>query len=383
MGFRGHACTASADTHTATFTAADLEANEGLTVVVGAPKGTLTAPTKAQLIWSTIRDNLPYLFILPVLLTFFLIWWRKGRDPVDRKTIVPEFAPPDGLSPSLMGVLKDERADMLDISVAIIDLASRGYLKIAEVEKKKVIGKSTDYKLIRLDGDNKKLSPFDRELRDSIFENSREKMLSELKNKFYTHIPSLKSKLYQAALDKKYFARSPATTRIIFTAIGVLVPMFIFFLAGIVSQAVVATIVAATVTFPFAIWFGVTMPRKTAAGAEALRQTLGFRLFINTAERYREKFNEDHNIFSRYLAYAMIFGLTKKWAKAFEGLKVTPPNWYSGHSTFNALYFASAMNSVSSNMNSTLASSPSSSGSSGFGGGSSGGGFGGGGGGSW
>ena len=126
------------------------------------------------------------------------------------------------------------------------------------------------------------------------------------------------------------------------------------------------------------------MPKKTPEGAEALRLTKGFRLFIYTAERYRARFEEDKNIFSKYLAYAMVFGLTHKWARAFEGLKVEPPDWYVGYHPFTAIYFADAITRASTSLNSAMATAPSSSGSSGFGGGGfSGGGFGGGGGGSW
>ncbi len=382
-GENGADCLQTNEGNAATFIATDIGAGEGLTVVVGAPKSTLTAPTRSQLLANTLRDNLSYLLIPLTLLVLLLIWWRKGRDPVNHKTIVPEFAPPDKLSPSLMGVLKDERADMLDISVAIIHLASRGFLKIEEVAKKKLIGKKVDYRLVKKSGDAKKLSGFDQELFESIFDSSEEKMLSDLKDKFYTHIASLKKKLYEEALGKKFFAQNPGTVRGTYLALGILVPDVIIFLTAFVSSAVVPAIISSIILLPFAIWFGLKMPRRSAEGAEALRRVRGFRLFIYTAERYREKFNEDHNIFSRYLPYAMVFGLTEKWAKAFEGLKVTPPDWYSGHSAFNAIYFSHTINTVSSQMNSTLAASPSSSGSSGFGGGSSGGGFGGGGGGSW
>lgn len=381
-GESGANCLQTKEANTATFVATSIGAGEGLTVVVGAPKGTLTAPTRSQILADTLRDNLSYFFIPLTLLAFFLIWWRKGRDPVNHKTIVPEFAPPDKLSPSLMGVLKDERADMLDISVAIIHLASREYLKIEEVTKKKLIGKKIDYKLVKLKTDGK-LSPFEEELLSALFDGGREKMLSALKDKFYTHITPLKKKLYAEALDKKFFTQNPGTVRGTYIALGILIPDVIIFLVAFVSTAVAPAVISSIVILPFAIWFGLAMPRRSAEGAEALRRVRGFRLFISTAERYREKFNEDHNIFSKYLPYAMVFGLTEKWAKAFDGLKVTPPDWYSGHSAFNAVYFSHTINTVSTQMNSTLAASPSSSGSSGFGGGSSGGGFGGGGGGSW
>ena len=34
-------------------------------------------------------------------------------------------------------------------------------------------------------------------------------------------------------------------------------------------------------------------------------------------------------LFERYLPYAMIFGIEKKWAKAFEAMHLSPPQWYA------------------------------------------------------
>jgi hypothetical protein len=382
MGSR-ESCVASASGHTAAFTTTNLAAYEGLTIVAGAPKGTLTPPSAMSLILDTLWDNLPYLLIPITFAAFLFIWWRLGRDPKTHHTIVPEFAPPGNLSPSLMGLVKDEKVDMLDISVAIIHLASRGFLTIEETTKKKLIGKNTDYKLIRKDT-KQSASRFETQLLDAIFGAGKEKLLSDLKNHFYKHIPKLKNELYDETVAKGYFAQNPNSVRGTYVALGILIPGAVGALLALASSAWVAFIVSSIIILPFAIWFGLKMPRKTVAGAEMWRQIQGFRLFINTAERYRERFNEDHNIFSKYLPYAMVFGLTKKWAKAFDGLKIEPPSWYVGHTPFNALIFANTMTSASTSMNSALVSSPSSSGSSGFGGGGfSGGGFGGGGGGSW
>jgi uncharacterized membrane protein len=73
-----------------------------------------------------------------------------------------------------------------------------------------------------------------------------------------------------------------------------------------------------------------------------------------------------------------MFGLEKKWAKAFEGLTLPQPSWYVSHHAFVASAF---MSDFSQNFSSNFFVAPSTSGSGG--GGFSGGGGGGGGGGSW
>ena len=91
--------------------------------------------------------------------------------------------------------------------------------------------------------------------------------------------------------------------------------------------------------------------------------------------------------FEKYLPYAMIFGVEKKWAKAFEALNIPQPSWYIGSvrtmgissnsaSSFSPLNFS---NSFSSSFTSAFSSSGAG-GASGGGGGAGGGGGGGGGG---
>ena len=107
---------------------------------------------------------------------------------------------------------------------------------------------------------------------------------------------------------------------------------------------------------------------------------------MEIAEKERQRFSERENIFSDYLPYAIVFGLTRKWAKAFEDLGFAPDtsSWYVGPHPFTALAFADSIDGFAVTTGGTLASTPASSGSSGFGGGGfSGGGGGGGGGGSW
>ncbi|MDA1010008.1 MAG: DUF2207 domain-containing protein, partial [Chloroflexi bacterium] len=106
--------------------------------------------------------------------------------------------------------------------------------------------------------------------------------------------------------------------------------------------------------------------------------------FIGSAEQYRAQFAERSRIFYDYLPYAIVFGLTGEWAKAFEGLADLPEaDWYVGNSLAIAV-LADNMTRFSRETSGVIASTPASSGSSGFGGGGfSGGGGGGGGGGSW
>jgi uncharacterized membrane protein len=146
----------------------------------------------------------------------------------------------------------------------------------------------------------------------------------------------------------------------------------------------VPLIVAGAVMMPLSR----AMARRTAAGSEAFRRALGFKLYITTAETRRQEFNERENIFARYLPYAIVFECVDKWAEAFEGLddqvQASTGSWYTGVRPFEVGAFTAGMGSFAGSVSSSISSTPGSSGGSGFsGGGSSGGGGGGGGGSSW
>jgi len=122
-----------------------------------------------------------------------------------------------------------------------------------------------------------------------------------------------------------------------------------------------------------------------------LAQTLGFRQYLATAEAEQIRFEEGQDVFSRYLPYAIVFGLTERWARiladvAAQGRRVESPDWYVpltpgiGWWTQPAM-FAGSVGAFAEAASSAV-SSAGSSGSSGFSG-SVGGGAGGMGGGSW
>jgi len=69
--------------------------------------------------------------------------------------------------------------------------------------------------------------------------------------------------------------------------------------------------------------------RLNKEGAIFREEWLGFRLYLKTAERDRLQ-NLTPELFEKYLPYAIIFGIEKKWARAFSTLNVSAPTWYHG-----------------------------------------------------
>ena len=62
---------------------------------------------------------------------------------------------------------------------------------------------------------------------------------------------------------------------------------------------------------------GRRMAAKTAEGSAVLAQSLGFKEYLVTAEAGQIEFEEASNVFSRYLPYAVVFGVADRWASTF------------------------------------------------------------------
>jgi uncharacterized membrane protein len=103
----------------------------------------------------------------------------------------------------------------------------------------------------------------------------------------------------------------------------------------------------------------------------------GFQLYLEVAEKRRLQ-NLKPEYFEKYLPYAMVFGLEKEWAKAFEGMEMKAPGWYSGgifgSSACGGFSAASFGDSFSNSFTSAFTTSSGSAGGGGAGGGGGGGG---------
>lgn len=410
---------ATADGAAATFTHPALGPYEGMSVVAGFAKGLVPPPSpKLDERWSVGRAFAVTPLTASVSLALLLLLvgvilragWTQGRDrrfqgsPVDvafgnesgSEELVPlferpltpvEFAPPDNLRPGQIGTLVDEVANPLDVTATVVDLAVRGYLRIEEIPKEGWLGKP-DWKLVELKG-SEGLLPYEALLRDALFASGPEVLLSDLKDRFADKLAKVQDALYADAVAAGWFPARPDKIRVRWIAAGI----------GVLVLGVALTAVAAATThlglipIPVAI-AGIVllasanrMPRRTAIGTGTLRRALGFKRFIDESERERAQFAERQHLFSEYLPYAVVFGATERWARAFAGLDGSLPatgGWYVSPHPFTMGGFSRQMDSFATVAAGTIASTPSSSGSSGFGGGGfSGGGGGGGGGGSW
>ncbi len=402
------------------FSQGGLDSGEGITVVVGFAKGAVPPPVPVlDERWSfsrafsvtpaTLGTSLALLAAL--LFGVSRLAWRTGRDrryagsPLDtafatsgqEEAVGPsfgpfgagetpvEFVPPDGLRPGQVGTLVDEVANTLDVTATIVDLAVRGHLRIDEIPKKGWFGKA-DWNLTKLK-DGGDLRPYEEALLHGLFTGGSEVKLSAMRNTFAERLNKVQEALYDDVIAQGWFAGRPDKVRLrwrvigivaVVLAVGVLVVLAAFTHAGLVGIPLVVGALALLASAK-------RMPRRTAKGTGVLRRVEGFRRFIDESEKDRARFAEQQHLFSEYLPYAIVFGATEKWARAFAGLdgELAQPGWYGGSSHVTAASFSDSIDGFAVTTAGTITSTPAGSGSSGFSGGSSGGGGGGGGGGSW
>jgi uncharacterized membrane protein YgcG len=374
------------------FSAGNLSRNEGLTIVVGLPAGSVVKPTATQNLLWILADWWPA-FLLPLLGAgvLLMLYLQGGRDVEGGQAIAVEWNPPTDLSPAQVGTLVDEHCDMADIVSTLVDLAARGYLIIEETESTKFLFLSSkDYTFIkRPDGPPiSELQPYEREFFKGVFGAFDRATLSSLKNKFYQYLPGIKSGIYNSLVEKHLFNSNPESTRTAYVGTGIVLIVLgvIGFFVGLAAWGIGLLIVGVLCAV-----FARAMPSKTATGSKYLRQCLSFKRYVELAEKERIKVlaDKDPTIFGRLLPYAMVLGVADQWADAFKDLITEPPDWYVGHSYGNSFLPYMFVNDLGRGMNSmgqTFSSQPQStggSGGSGFSGGGGGGGFGGGGGSSW
>jgi uncharacterized membrane protein YgcG len=306
-----------------------------------------------------------------------------GFDNV-KAPVAVAFSPPRGARPGEIGTLIDATADDRDITATLVDLAVRNHLTIAQTGKK-------DFTFTLKQGTDE-LAAYETKLISKLFSAGGEVTTDELRDSSYASLlTDARSDLYtRVTKELGWYRSNPSLARGLAFVGGVLLigaGFGVGYLLGLLGWGLVglAPILVGIAVLILNNRFG----RRTADGSAMLAQAKGFELYLTTAEAEQIKFEEGIDVFSRYLPYAMVFGVAERWTKVFQQLAAEGrydfnPYWYYGYgwgAGFGLNDLSSSLNSLSSSMASSMqAATAATSGGSGF---SGGGGFGGGGGGGW
>ncbi|WP_265570801.1 DUF2207 domain-containing protein [Sphingomicrobium nitratireducens] len=358
---------------------------EGLTVAAAFPKGVIAPPSSEERAMRRLADFAPPIAAVLglVLVVAYYLWayFNVGRDPRPG-TIVPLFAPPDGLSPAAIRYVVKQSMDNRGFAAAMVEAGVKGHVRLEDEGGGFFKSKSmTIHRSERGVG---------QELADG-----EERMLIELlspgtslevKQEHHAKFSSARKALdraYAKQFEGKAFHRNLgwafAGLLALFAALGLvaaaivwsedlsspLVPMLtvatlliamllllgapdkgqpgrtlVLVLGGVVALVAGAMSVA---LLPLAFTGGGAplimlmlvpasliaisgffwMSAPTMEGRALLDRIAGFKRYLSTTER--ERFNrmqpagEDLKLFERFLPYAIALGVEHEWAEHFEG----------------------------------------------------------------
>jgi hypothetical protein len=143
-----------------------LRSREGLTVVVGFPRGLVVEPTAAERrawFWDDNRDALYGLIGLLLTLAWYLIaWLMVGRAP-PAGAIYPRYQPPADYSPGMLRYVRRMGYDHTCFAAALVSLAVKGAIHLDKVGKTYVASR----------GDGSTDSPTEKALLDKLTSGGR------------------------------------------------------------------------------------------------------------------------------------------------------------------------------------------------------------------
>jgi uncharacterized membrane protein YgcG len=166
-----------------------------------------------------------------------------------------------------------------------------------------------------------------------VFSTKKMKHADNMKKRgLYSAMQSLKEDLYKETnKDTQAFENGVENEKTggIILFISLFIFIFIFSGSGIMSglSLLIALIILNSVVLFVYLEFEARLNEK---GFILKEEWLGFKMYLETAERYRMQ-NLTPDTFERYLPYAIILGVEKQWGKAFESFNMPPPSWYGGY----------------------------------------------------
>ena len=365
-----------------------LKPREGLTVVVGWPKGMVHEPTAGERLGYFLDDNAAALVLIVGLLLslgwYLWAWNHWGRDP-RKGIIIPLFKPPRGLTPAGCSYVRKMAFTRQAFAAAIINLGVKGCLKIRESSDEFVLYRQDSPKL-------SSASKGELAIMRELFKSGTGRRI-ELDQENYKEFMKARSAL-KNALKIEHFGKA-FNLNSVFALPAIAVTLASAGIAATRDGSPAIWISFAILSLGLHLVFLLLMRAPTPAGRRIMDEIEGFRMYLDTAEQYRlDRMRSPEltpDVFEMFLPYAFALGVENNWCERFarefprdvSERSTYHPAWYDGQIKGLAGLHHLGQN-FSSSFSSAVSSASSPPGSSsGSGGGSSGGGGGGGGGGGW
>lgn len=382
----------------ASFHGSNLKNYEGLTVATSFAKGIVDPPTTSQQSFAFYKQIKVYLWSIVygfgMLIFFFFSWKKNGKDP-SKQTIIPEYRPPFGWSPAIIGYVYNREANDKSYMASLINIAVKGAMKISSTVSKGIFTNNIKYEIevknrtipnlsLEEAASFKHLSKTDK----TIMNSTNYKIFEKSNNFWFTSVVSqIKlTDFYQNNTKKKWIGfgvfilftslfiilssnnnSSDFFTFLILVGLNALLvcwyaytdkylilkvllvcltlPLtFFIIIAKTISlnerQDVIIPLIVAII-FIACIVYVLTIGKYTIKGVEAIAKIEGFKLYLETAEKDRMNMLNPPELtpqlFEELFPYAIALGVEIIWGKQFERVLEMAkynPEWCQGDDQF-------------------------------------------------
>lgn len=259
-----------------------LGVREGLTIVVGFPKGLVAEPTGGQRLRWLLYDNRGLLIALAglvLLLVFYLTaWWRVGRDPRPGP-LFPHYRSPDGHTPAGLRYLRRMSYDARCFSADLVEMAVKGHVRIHQEKH----GWREVWRLERLHAaDPAVLTPAQAALARTLFAKGDNLTLTNAHADRVGPAQRAHTQSLAALYQPRYLHTNTGTL-----ALGIVFSLLYGGMAWMVAggDGVPAMLVAFGLAIGAHLLFAWLLKAPTEEGRRLLDQVEGLKLYLSVAER--------------------------------------------------------------------------------------------------
>ena len=279
-------------------------------------------PYQLTVILNTINQILICMipvFILLGISVWYLLKQLFGIDKGHIKTIYPMFNPPDNYEIVCTNTLLNKKYNHRDITAQIIMLCVKGYIKIESFNKQNITLMRTEKTFSNDILDSEKI------FIDILFGDSKTVITKNNDENIAIKIKNLENHIHRVVEKEKIFTvpLKQSISKYSFFGLAVLlISMILLFLTGLVFSYVIGHFSTFYPLF-ICVTFGLLilmMPTaiisRTQHGSLLLNQILGFKMYLNAAERFTLE-NLKVEEFEKNLPYAVALGVEKSWTNRF------------------------------------------------------------------
>lgn len=376
-----------------------LDSRNGLTVVASITAGAVTndtpllsdAPGLLERQGLTVGSLIGSGVVTLGAIIAAVLYGRNGNKDQRFAGMPPGTFPPDGMAAQVVkddlredqlpvafsppripvaegGLLIDAKANTTETAATLIDLAVRGAVRIDNngPEQKAVLlnpaAATVPHEQVLLQGLFPTLQPGSeivlerRPTGDTSMRQAHDAMIGQLRQQIQQRQWYLRMPRAGGGSSFASGARCACIAMVGFWVFGAgFAGTAIAAATGGLGRAASIAIPVLAVIVAIGLWIGKrSKGQRNPAGRAVTDQLVGFRTYLATAEADQLRFEEGEDIFSKYLPWAIAFGLADRWQRVCAQLvaagRITPdPYWYSGPAYYSSGFAAGSISQTVAN----------------------------------